>query len=469
MLPDYEIYNLLKDFKLPIASDEKSLTSYVEKHLMKYKERLDQMLASTYDLDCEFYEGLLKNTSRTHGICNDIVNTLKFYDEGNIVEAYSLFFKMLDSNKNFILSRNEDIDNTQVRQQYYRIRSVEEKQDYDRKDLFHIPFSSREYITSYRYSIAGFPCLYLASRPELSWFECGMPKKFMMSEFRISDKYSKVSKLIDFSLEPIEFAQWLHLAYLNNHGEKKMLGHKILMNYLITYPIRMACSLVVKNKSVKFIHEYIVPQMTLLWVKKDTDFSGIAYQTCSNHESAQNMRAHNLVIPSRDITTGKYCDELCSKYILSTPEYLEVKSLISSNNDKLNEMREFLYKIQYIYEREIYFKEFRDMISICKSFMKICDNLQSENYIDGETLYQMIDTINLNCYLISNNKKRLIEKAINDKVLIIKHDKDELEEKLSNLLTEFDEKVKMNIFDFWGYDFKLMLEFTPNDLDFKQI
>jgi hypothetical protein len=309
----------------------------------------------------------------------------------------------------------------------------------------------------------------LASRPELSWFECGMPKKFMMSEFRLFGDSDKYSKLIDFSLNPIEFAQWLRLAYLNHDEAKKEIGHKILLNYLISYPIRMACSLVVKNKNVKFIHEYVIPQMTLLWVKKNDDFSGIAYQTCSNHDNAQNMRAHNLVLPSKSIVSGEYCDELTRKFELSTPEYLEVKSFVSNNSDKVNMIREFLYNITYINERELNFKEFRDMISICKSFLKVCDNLQTENYIDGETIYQVIDSLILNCYLLTDNKKALIDKALNDSILTSKHNKEELYERLENIFKEFEDDVKQNIFDFWSYDFKMMLSFKPSNEDFDVI
>jgi len=59
---------------------------------------------------------------------------------------------------------------------------------YNRKDMFHIPFSQRQFSSSQRFSIPGNPCLYLSVFPgrklwmgemfELSWMESGMPKVF---------------------------------------------------------------------------------------------------------------------------------------------------------------------------------------------------------------------------------------------------------------------------------------------------
>ena len=43
--------------------------------------------------------------------------------------------------------------------------------------LFHIKKTLRNRVGAYRYSVAGSPCLYLASDRELAWFECGMTEK----------------------------------------------------------------------------------------------------------------------------------------------------------------------------------------------------------------------------------------------------------------------------------------------------
>ena len=100
------------------------------------------------------------------------------------------------------------IKEIKVTNEFYRIR-VGNKGNYSRKDLFHIPMSKRELIRSYRYSISGYPCLYLANYFELSWFECGMPKKFNFSKFKFNPRDKLPLRLIDFSKQPRELIGYI--------------------------------------------------------------------------------------------------------------------------------------------------------------------------------------------------------------------------------------------------------------------
>ena len=70
---------------------------------------------------------------------------------------------------------------------YYRVRAA----DYESSsilenadELFHLPLSKRANANNERFSIAGFPSLYLSTMLPLAWQESGYPQKYYYSEFQ---------------------------------------------------------------------------------------------------------------------------------------------------------------------------------------------------------------------------------------------------------------------------------------------
>lgn len=51
-------------------------------------------------------------------------------------------------------------------------------------ELFYIPLSKKAFVNNERFSLAGFPSLYLSSMLLLAWQECGYPKKYYYSEYQ---------------------------------------------------------------------------------------------------------------------------------------------------------------------------------------------------------------------------------------------------------------------------------------------
>jgi len=85
--------------------------------------------------------------------------------------------------------------------------------------MFHIPMNKRESIQSYRYSIPGYPCLYLANQGSLCWFECGMPNSFFISEFRLSYKYKELN-ILNLARPSRDIAWVIKNNYDENNKEK---------------------------------------------------------------------------------------------------------------------------------------------------------------------------------------------------------------------------------------------------------
>lgn len=59
---------------------------------------------------------------------------------------------------------------------FFRARIILDWGRPSRNDLFHVPFSHRERVSSQRFSVSGVPCLYLGSSTYLCWEELGRPE-----------------------------------------------------------------------------------------------------------------------------------------------------------------------------------------------------------------------------------------------------------------------------------------------------
>lgn len=134
---------------------------------------------------------------------------------------YNHFSKMMNKIEPLMSVKNIGNVGYESFKNYYRIRAG--KDEYSRKDLFHIPMDMRHLIKSYRYSIPGYPCLYLASGKELCWFECGMPKEFSYAGFVLDLEGDKKVKIIDFTMLPIDVAWAIYLENVNHKENRKVI------------------------------------------------------------------------------------------------------------------------------------------------------------------------------------------------------------------------------------------------------
>jgi len=104
---------------------------------------------------------IIKNGSVLHGeafhvMKEGIINSSNIYKQFTNSEKELLFVARLDSDK------------------YYRIRKSDVELN-KRKDLFHIPFTHREMISTQRFSVPGLPTLYLGATINECWRELGQP------------------------------------------------------------------------------------------------------------------------------------------------------------------------------------------------------------------------------------------------------------------------------------------------------
>ena len=174
--------------------------------------------------------------------------------------------------------------------EYYRVRAADYESDniaQNPDELFHISRSKRAVANAGRFSLAGFPSLYLSTMLPLAWQECGYPSKYYYSKYQYERNYDlfwnecsldpeKELKLLSL-YSPSEIRYWGASTKYNNFD----LWVNVVFRYLRVYPLILACSFVNQSGHVPFKQEYIIPQMLMQWVQRNySKVQGISYFTC---------------------------------------------------------------------------------------------------------------------------------------------------------------------------------------------
>ena len=160
-------------------------TSALNMRVWMEKSKIKGSPISSY---CDYYENMKNIIKRMHVIIADTYKNEKtlftfINNKDKLCEIYRQYLKgnlQSASNKmrNFLYSDNflnNLINSIDKDKHLYRCRKKEgieyEKFDYE---LFHVPYNKRYLLGNYRFSIPGFPCLYLSDSPEccLSELDC---------------------------------------------------------------------------------------------------------------------------------------------------------------------------------------------------------------------------------------------------------------------------------------------------------
>ena len=228
---------------------------------------------------------------------------------------------------------------------YYRTRLKEDndKVIFEEKDLFHVPFNKRGAVTTKRYSLPGYPCLYLGKSIYVCWEEMRRPA------------------LSDFATSALKAQEDLFL--LDLRLKKRMYSEENCVNFLKMLPIILACSMRVANEKDNFKPEYILPQLLLhiIVVKNQNEqeiegvdnqkikLGGIEYTSTAinndfdfiNDKSVTTFYlADCIVIPVKfgGDSKNKYCEDLIKKFLIARPKYYENEYI----KDSLAFIREYI-------------------------------------------------------------------------------------------------------------------------------
>ena len=143
---------------------EQNVSCFLYEHFKNYLNDIKLGLKGNNDyLDKSVLEDIESNLATLTDISASIIDIVKLFEDGHIKQAYDQAYKLFDKYKDLFLTEEYNHNNSPY---FTRLRSGKFKSD-EKKELFHVPQNKSELIGAYRYSVAGFPCLYLASDLEL--------------------------------------------------------------------------------------------------------------------------------------------------------------------------------------------------------------------------------------------------------------------------------------------------------------
>lgn len=230
----------------------------------------------------------------------------------------------------------------------YRVVRVEENKVFPRKRIFHPPYSLRRRIATNRYSIAGYPSLYLATTVELADLENGLfshRQPAIAARFSLNTDYIRTIeqsvRILDLSWTPQALADPGSAEKIKENRKRfedlvdasdrisgsSAKGHAP-ERYLLRYPLLAACSYI-RVKREGFAPEYILPQLLTQWLRQelDAELVGIKYFSCYTEHAADIGANYCFPATGDTILRDKggeesYCPVLNEAFLLTEPVYL---------------------------------------------------------------------------------------------------------------------------------------------------
>jgi len=311
-----EFRDLVKDSFFHLPKEAPKNTSYREFIF----DLLDQylLLLSTLKNKTVNIEGLSKpkRISTTIKIQDEFIKGLKrtihLYLDGQPSNAYAQFQDTINY-RTGKYKKILNISSFHTDENFYRIRLKQENFALSSKEMFHIPFELRGKVTTQRYSIPGFPSLYLAKTLYVGWEELHRPSLNNFQAVRL--KNVKKLKYLDLTASNISENLTSDKAY----------------KYLMTWPLIACCSIKVGDYSDPFKPQYIVPQLLTQWIRNNKELDAIKYN--STHITTNDIETtgdlYNIVLPVRDNKDSGYCDNLTNMFEITetiSQQLLDFKS-----------------------------------------------------------------------------------------------------------------------------------------------
>lgn len=301
-------------------------------------------------------------------VCGLLKRAVKHYLNGFPSKSYRTFKDVMDIlmlqplriyEKSVLEQFQDDNMNYEDELKLFRAVCVEDNKPYSKTRVFHTPYNLRSKVSTSRYSIAGYPSLYLGTALELCCEEIHMnPHKgfAIASIFKLerNAEYSNAHiQVIELGVKPQDFVRSFNDNQINRRVIKReLLESKIIKAaYLLWYPLIAASSYIRTNKKDPFAAEYIIPQLLMQWVRSEINVKGIEdydrligirYFSCASVKASD--MGFNYVFPTsgQQIPSGlPYCSVLARAFKLTTPIYIHEYEDIWSCEDALRRMRDY--------------------------------------------------------------------------------------------------------------------------------
>lgn len=293
--------------ELPKRRKESSpFGSFLETCFAEYHEVLDLL---------DGVDGICANVKKSRSVVNvlskRLIDAVNVYLRGFPHEAYEHVRAAMNAVGPAVDPLKLLVGPNAGMQEYERIYRVRigRLDKFERRDLFHVPFELRHWVSTQRYSISGLPSLYLGGSLWVCWEEMQKPDfhTLQVSRFR----YSKAASVLDFGFRPKVVSQL---------GQGTLFKADWLTSYVLCWPLLAACSVRVLHTGMPFIPEYIVPQLLLQWLRNESGLDGLRYfSTKVEQYSHSPWAAMNYVFPVQEQATAGFCPRLSEKFHLTAP------------------------------------------------------------------------------------------------------------------------------------------------------
>lgn len=293
-----------KLLKLPIlVSHESNCINQLKKLYKEYMELMRSVEETQLSID-RLYE-VDKQLSWKNAIevqeefTSGILKSLELYLEGKPADAYLNLRDVIDKRKSRY-TQLFSLSDCDIGTSFYRIRRKEENYPLSSTEMFHIPFHKRNEVSTMRYSIPGFPSLYMGKTIYIAWEEMRRPSLDSFQVVRLSTK--RKLKFLNLTSKDIKSSS----DYMTYKGYK----------YLMAWPLIAACSIKVRNPKDVFKCEYVIPQMLLQWVRCDENINGIIYESTHVEKAGFNSvkGLYNIVMPVVENKDDGYCSTLMNSF-----------------------------------------------------------------------------------------------------------------------------------------------------------
>ena len=341
-----------EEYFLPIRCEENG-------YYKKLKELFDEYKTAVFWTEDDENVSLYQTVCH---VCDLIMSALDAYLGGKPGKAFDIFKELYGVlGKNFLsiyskINLDPNLNEEESKYSLYRMRKVDKNAPYFRKEIFHTPFSFRNRIATNRYSIAGYPCLYLSSSIDLCMQELEFsinPGRYIISRFEMVkrpciDSAVIEPRIIELGIKPQDFFVEGKEPDKTIYKRRAALDKKLLdnpdvkMNYMVWYPFIAACSFIRPDKNTPFSIEYVLPQLLMQYVREEIKANGvqmgIRYFSCASVLASE--LGFNYVFPSNfeKRTADEYCGILTRLFQLTEPifvnEYTENRYLLMALRNK---------------------------------------------------------------------------------------------------------------------------------------
>jgi hypothetical protein len=343
-----KLESILSDYcgKLPQLTGESSyFPTFLFDHFKEYKKSIheaENFLESPYNngFVSEREDIFLKQLDC---VSDGIKNAIEAYLKGLPSVAYNIFKETVDKTYLKLALRTSQIKHIKRDNNFYRVRMGDIAGPILPAELFHIPLEKRKFVTTQRFSIPGYPCLYMGNSLSVSFKETDIFTDDNLAKSKVA-RITNNSNILIVDIDPYQFPKSIYKSILGNNAKK---ANDIYQAGLL-YPLIAACHCkLTYAMPVKFKIEYIVPQLLLQWFKEVTDNSliqGIRYLSSRIDIGDIQDKMYNYVFPVVDCQKESgHCNNL--RHLFKVSDVVDVSSFVFKHHlisEKVNELEDKL-------------------------------------------------------------------------------------------------------------------------------